>query len=179
VLRLYLHVDEASMAPTVWQAVIGHLERHQATYRAKVLAKAASYPRRDAIVVYLSRESWDHAHGVARAVAGLPGVNPGRSLFAAPLGDAADGAATTGAAAESGTLAYAWDPRDSRIGWNRMSFGQHRTAAVAEAIADHLFQGVALDVALTAAFVSANIDPLSPHRNGDSPSWPHAAEEES
>lgn len=156
VLRIYVHIDEPAMAPTVWHAVLDRLERNRATYRAKVLAKAASFPRRDAIVVYLSHESWAHALGVVTAVADLPGLNSGRSVLTAALTDG---------------VAYAWDPRDSRTGWDRMSFGQHRTAAVAGAVCEHVFEGADLYPAVAAALSAANTDPLAPHRNRDSPDW--------
>ncbi|MFI6451752.1 T3SS effector HopA1 family protein [Streptosporangium amethystogenes] len=155
-LRLYLHVDESSMAPAVWRAVLGYLESQGATYRAKVLAKASRYPRRDAIVVYLTEESWHTVSGIVDAVRHLPGLNPDHSFMTCPIAEG---------------VAYGWEPRDLRIGWDRMSLGQHRTTVIAHAITTHLFQGVDLHNAVADAFIEANIDPLAPYRNNDSPDW--------
>lgn len=150
------------MAPTVWRAVIGKLESEQATYRAKALAKASGYPRRDAIVLYLGKESWPVVAGVVGAVRGLPGLNPDYSVLTAPV--------TNG-------VAFAWEPKDARIGWDRMSFGQHRTAAIAGAICAHVFDDTDLHTAVTEALIEANADPLAPHRNSDSPNWAPTAPE--
>ncbi|GIH72110.1 T3SS effector HopA1 family protein [Sphaerimonospora thailandensis] len=156
VLRLYLHVDEASTAPAVWQAVLTYLESQGVTYRAKVLARAGWYPRRDAIVVYLTEESWHTVDGVVDAVRHLPGLNPEHSVMTRPIADG---------------VAFGWEPRDARIGWGRMSLGQHRTAVIAHAVAAHLFQGVDLPTAVADAFIEANVDPRAPYRNNDSPDW--------
>lgn len=153
-LRLYLHVDEPSMAPAVWHAVLSRLEGAGATYRAKVLAKADQYPRRDAIVVYLTEESWHAVGGVVAAVRNLPGLNPAHSVMTSPIADG---------------VAYGWEPRDTRPGWDRMSLGQHRTMAVADGVARHLFDGRDLAGAVAEALADANADPLAPHRNADSP----------
>lgn len=159
VLRIYLHIDESSAAPLVWHQVLSVLEAKQRTYRAKVLAKASGYPRRDAVVLYLSEESWSAAYDVVAAVAGLPGLNAQHSVLTAPLG---------------GVAAYAWEPKDARLGWDRMSFGQHRTAAIANGLCACVFEGADLHEAVAAALVEANVDPSAPQRNSDSPQWPDA-----
>ncbi|MFI6055877.1 T3SS effector HopA1 family protein [Streptomyces violascens] len=156
ILRLYLHIDEPTMAPTVWHTVLTQLESHSVAYRAKVLAKASGYPRRDAIVLYLSQGSWPAVGGVVEAVRHLPGLRSDYSVLTGPV--------TNG-------VAYAWEPRDSRIGWDRMSFGQHRTAAIAGAISAHVFDAADLHTAVAEALIEANADPLVPHRNSDSPDW--------
>ncbi|MDX6352956.1 MAG: hypothetical protein QOF84_7746 [Streptomyces sp.] len=156
ILRVYLHIDESAMAPTVWRAVLTHLESQQAAYRAKVLAKASSYPRRDAVVLYLSEDAWPTVAGVVGAARGLPGLNPDYSVLTSPVADG---------------VAFAWEPKDARIGWDRMSFGQHRTAVIAGAICAHLFEDADLHTAVANALVEGNIDPLAPHRNSDSPPW--------
>lgn len=160
ILRVYFHIDESSMAPSVWHSVISHLETEQATYRAKVLAKASGYPRRDAIVLYLSDESWGVVGGVVDSVQHLPGLNPEYSVL---CGEVADG------------VAFAWDPKDRRIGWDRMSYGQHRTAVIAGAISEHVFENADLYSAVASALVEADVDPEAPQRNSDSPSWSPSA----
>ncbi|WP_406299698.1 T3SS effector HopA1 family protein [Embleya sp. NBC_00888] len=163
VLRLYLHLDESATAPTVWQAVLTHLESRSVAYRAKILAKAAGYPRRDAIVLYLGPDAWSAVDGVVEAVRHLPGLRSDYSVLTAPI---------------TGGVSYAWDPRDSRIGWDRMSFGQHRTAAIAAAVAAHVYAGADLHTAVADALIESGAEPLAPYRNGDSPQWrPSTAEE--
>jgi HopA1 effector protein family len=161
VLRVYLHIDESSAAPAVWHAVLAHLESQGSTYRAKVLAKASGYPRRDAIVLYLSDESWPLVDGVVASVQHLPGRNDEYSVLTSPLAEG---------------IAYAWEPMDARVGWDRMSFGQHRTAVIAGAISAHLFDGVDLHVAVTDALIESNTDATAPHRNSDSPDFSLAVE---
>lgn len=156
VLRVYLHIEESSMAPAVWNAVLTHLEGRQLPYRAKVLAKAADYPRRDAIVLYLAQDAWQAVAGVVHAVRDLPGRGVDHSVL-------------TGYVAEG--VAYAWEPRDSRLGWDRMSFGQHRTAVIAGALCAGLPDGADLYSAVSGALVEAGVDPTYPHRNGDTPDW--------
>lgn len=156
VLRIYLHIDESAMAPAVWRAVLDHLEGQHVPYRAKVLAKAGDYPRRDAIVLYLSQDAWHVVDGVAQAVRGLPGRNPERSVLTAEVADG---------------VAWAWEPRDSRLGWDRMSFGQHRTAVIAAAVVASMMEGIDLPSAVSDALIEAGADPTEPHRNADSPAW--------
>lgn len=153
-LRVYLHIQESSMAPAVWNAVLAHLEGRQLPYRAKVLAKAADYPRRDAIVLYLAQDAWPVVAGIVHAVRDLPGRGVDHSVL---TGYVADG------------VAYAWEPRDSRLGWDRMSFGQHRTAVIAGAICAGLTDGVDIRTAVSDALMEAGVDPTFPHRNGDTP----------
>lgn len=153
-LRVYLHIDESSMAPAVWHAVLVYLEGNGATYRAKVLAKASGYPRRDAIVVYLGKEAWPHVAGVIASVQHLPGRNPEYSVLTVSIAEG---------------VACAWEPQDARIGWDRMSFGQHRTAIIAAAISSHVFDGADLHAAVADALIEGNVDPAAPHRNSESP----------
>ncbi|MGY5011938.1 T3SS effector HopA1 family protein [Streptomyces sp. 900105755] len=160
ILRVYLHVEESSMAPTVWRTVLTHLESEAVPYRAKVLAKASSYPRRDAIVLYLSKDAWPAVDGVIDVVCDLPGLRSDYSALTRPI--------TNG-------VSFSWDPRDSRIGWDRMSFGQHRTAAIAGGICAHLFDEADLHTAVAEALIEANADPAAPHRNSDSPDWAPSA----
>ncbi len=153
-LRVYLHIDESSMAPAVWHAMLSFLESQDATYRAKVLAKASGYPRRDAIVLYLGEETWPHVPGVVESVQHLPGRNPEYSVLTAPIAEG---------------IACAWDPKDSRIGWDRMSFGQHRTAIIAGAVSAHVFEGADLHAGVVDGLIEGNVDPAQPYRNSESP----------
>nr|WP_262414477.1 T3SS effector HopA1 family protein [Streptomyces sp. ST1015] len=68
VLRLYLHVPDAGAAPAVWGAVLRRLEGEGLPYRAKILSHPDRYPRRDAMVVYVT----DEAQRAVDTVAGTP-----------------------------------------------------------------------------------------------------------
>ncbi len=150
VLRLYVHVSDPGSAPAVWSVVVRTLEASGARYRAKVLSLPESYPRRDAVVVYLPAVFRDRADQVTNALSGLAGIAADTSMLTSKVAPG---------------IAVAWDPRDRRTGWNRMSFGQHRANALAEGITRHMADGVSLTGAVTAAFSEAGIDPAEPARN--------------
>ncbi|GAA2042845.1 hypothetical protein GCM10009839_52240 [Catenulispora yoronensis] len=156
VLRLYAHVADAASAPSAWSSVIGALEDRKAPYRAKVLSVPDSYPRRDGIVVYLPEASWRHAGEVAGVMAAVPGLDPVTSPLTTRLAPG---------------VGMAWEPADQRTGWKRMSFGQHRTAALAEGILRHLAGAPVLEEAIAEALTEASIDPREPARNLDSPEF--------
>lgn len=83
-LRVYVHLDAAEHAPAVWAAVLSHLEDRALPYQAKVLSDRALYPRRDALVVYLPRESWSGLAPLAAALADSAGIGPATCLLAHP-----------------------------------------------------------------------------------------------
>ncbi|AXE23467.1 hypothetical protein C0216_08305 [Streptomyces globosus] len=170
-LRVYVHITDPARAAAVWSAVLGRLEAAGAGYHAKVLSDADSYPRRDALVVYLGAESRAACHTVADAVRGLPGIGPDTSVFTHRLGP--------------GT-AVAWEPDDPRPGAGGLSFGQHRAAALAEAaVRAHGHtpaaarageaDGSAGADGAEGAFTAAGIDPAAPYRNLGSPALPPAS----
>jgi hypothetical protein len=74
-------------------------------------------------------------------------------------------------------VALAWDPRDTRPGWQRMSFGQHRTAAIADGVLRHIAGAGPLRDTVAAALLDASADPASPARNLGSPQFPALAGE--
>ena len=160
VLRLYVHVETPEHAPAVWHTVLDVLESRGARYRAKVLSRRTSYPRRDAIVVYLPEDARCHVPDLARALDGLPGLGTAAPVLAHPV--------------QPG-LTMAWEPADQRLGWQRMSFGQHRTMAVAHGVVRHMSHGVPLHEAVAEELKAAGIDPADPARNLDSPAFPGSA----
>jgi hypothetical protein len=155
-LRLYVHILDASFAPEVWAAILRVLEDRGATYRAKVLSKPSSFPRRDAVVVYLPTQAQQYLPAIVSELAGAPGLGDSTSLLAHRLAPG---------------LAAAWEPRDKRQGWDGMSFGQHRAAAIADGMVRHMSRGVPLDEAVAQALRDAAVDPADPARNTDSPGF--------
>lgn len=160
VLRLYIHLETPEHAPAVWRTVLEVLESHGARYRAKVLSRRTSYPRRDAIVVYLPDESQHHVPDLVRALEGMPGLGEATSALARAIRPG---------------LAMAWEPADGRPGWRRVSFGQHRTMAVARGVFRHMTDAVPLSLAVTEELTAAGVDPGDPARNLDSPAFPDTA----
>jgi hypothetical protein len=164
VLRLYVHVGEAAAAPAVWGALLRELAVLAVPYRAKVLSRTWSYPRRDAVVVYLCAE---HAAVAARLAAVLEhttGVADDVSVFAHRLAPG---------------IAAAWDPRDPRPAGTESSFGQHRAAAVADGVVRHLTGPAAGTLAdqVAAALRDASALPAEPARNTTSPAFAPPARE--
>jgi HopA1 effector protein family len=157
VLRLYLHVELPEQAPALWRTALEVLEGHGARYRAKALSRRTSYPRRDAIVLYLPEESQPHLPDLVRALEGAPGLGGATSVLARGIRPG---------------LAMAWEPADDRPGWRRVSFGQHRAMAVTRGILRHMSDGVPLRLAVAEELTAAGVDPLDPARNLDSPAFP-------
>ena len=153
-LRMYFHVADFDSAIPLWEALLTALEDSRAEYQAKVLSSPLLYPRRDAIVVYLSQDTLPLIAEIAAAGDGLPGLNPEVSHFARPLRPG---------------VSVAWEPADPRPGRSRLSFGQHRASVFAKALVDAKKQGEPVVPFLKSAFVAANIDPLTPFRNLTSP----------
>ncbi|MEU4474595.1 T3SS effector HopA1 family protein [Micromonospora sp. NPDC023888] len=156
VLRLYIHLERLGAAPEVWRRVLTALNDSGVPYQAKVSSSPLLYPRKDALVVYLGPGAWEAAE-VVRDVADECGhlIGVGTSPYAHQIAPG---------------VAVAFEPADTRPGRDGLSFGQHRCAAVAEALVAHaLGRAVSRAEALHASFVSAGIDPSAPARNLDSP----------
>jgi hypothetical protein len=137
-----------------------------------VLSRPWSYPRRDALVVYLEDEDAPLATGLAEEVTGLPGVGTDTSVFAHEVAPG---------------VALAWEPADNRPGRPGKSFGQHRAAAVAEGLLRYAHATDATDGLLRPAadpagadaarevhrsLRAAAVDPAAPARNLDSAPFP-------
>lgn len=157
VLRIYIHVAHAASAASTWATTIQTLEGRSARYRAKVLSRPSSFPRQDAIVVYVTEDSWPHVRAVVEAVATMPDRPESTSPLTAPVAPG---------------VSLAWEPRDRRQGWTRMSFGQHRTTAVADSVVRQLTHEITPEQAIVDSFADAAIDVREPARNADSPDFP-------
>ena len=175
VRRLFLHATDTDGAVRLWVAALRALERTGARYHAKALSDSDDFSRRDGIVIYLHGRHEEAEAAVVEAVAGL-GVGESTSLFTRQL--------ALGVAA-------AWDSQDSRSGHGGMSFGQHRSFALATALVDHAtsehfildhatsdhattdggsldggsLDGGSLEERVARAFTEAGIDPLHPENN--------------
>ncbi len=153
-LRLYLHIAAPHDAARAWATAVAHLESRAVGYQAKVLSTRALYPRRDAIVVYLSDRDTALPAELADLLADHPGLLPDTSVFTHRLAPG---------------MAIAWEPTDPRPEMRGLSFGQHRAAVLARALVAAAIDGSPRDEAVAAAFTDAAIDPADPARNTTSP----------
>ncbi|MGW3950385.1 T3SS effector HopA1 family protein [Streptomyces sp. NPDC004752] len=155
-LRVYVHVADPESAPAVWGAVLAALEDESIPYRAKVCSSRTAYPRQDGLVVYLGAEGWYAAERVTERVLGLPGVGGSTSAFVCELAPG---------------VGAAWEPEDRRPGMGKVSFGEHRAAALARGLLLHHEKPdvYTVEQAVCEAFLEAGIDPAGPARNIDSP----------
>lgn len=154
VLRVYLHLACSAAAVVVWGRVLTALEETGVRYRAKVCSRPDSFPRRDALVVYLGPDAW-HAVGAVAAAAGTD-VAPEVSPFAHRIAPG---------------VALAWEPADTRPGRGGLSFGMHRAAAVADGLVDRAVADTpgSRASAVARALAAAGADPAHPYRNTISP----------
>lgn len=157
-LRLYAHLDDPDAAPGVWKVLLDFLDEMPAPWRAKISSSRQLYPRHDALVVYLPRPAWRQARGCAQALADTGLLAPGTSPFTHPVND---------------SVGCAFEPDERRAARRDMSFGQHRTHVLAEALVQYAAapepaQGSLRDAVAT-AYLDAGIDPSEPARNLSSP----------
>ncbi|WP_449066688.1 T3SS effector HopA1 family protein, partial [Planomonospora algeriensis] len=69
-------------------------------------------------------------------------------------------------------VGWAWEPQDRRPGMRGMSFGEHRSHAVAAGLLAHAEQGGDRDEAVREALRAAGVEPGAVHRNIGSPPLP-------
>ncbi|MBB6174686.1 hypothetical protein HNR23_004746 [Nocardiopsis mwathae] len=156
-LRCYVHIVDAVAAPDIWGTCLSILEDVGVPYRAKVLSRRAAYPRRDAFVAYLRPDAGKAVFSLSN-VSSLPGVGHATSVFTHQIAPG---------------VAFGWDPDDPRSARHRRrSFGEHRSAVLAEALIEHAASGstaLPLTEHIADALRAAGIDPTAPHRNLSSP----------
>ncbi|WP_066371470.1 T3SS effector HopA1 family protein [Herbidospora mongoliensis] len=156
-VRLYVSARDADAAPPLWAAVLTALESSGVPYRAKVLSARDLHPRRDAVVVYLGAQGWHVVPDVAEKAIATGLTGPDVSDYVAPLGPGAG---------------WAWEPQDDRPGWRGLSFGEHRSRAIAAGLMTHAERGGDRDQTVDDALAEAGIAPGALHRNSGSPSLP-------
>lgn len=144
-LRVYAHLSSPVQAVSAWADATDHLEKTGARYRAKVLSASVHYPRRDALVVYLQDPDTDLVNTLADSLARH--TEPATSAFARTVAPG---------------VAVAWEPDDSTLRHQGLSFGQQRAHVLADAL-------LSFQAAPFAPFIDANIDPDDVSRNLDFP----------
>lgn len=156
--RFYLAIDARENAAAVWQHTLTALESAGIRYRAKVGSTDRTYPRSDSMVIYV-----DDDPDLGRQVADILGDLVARGM---PVGDSSS-LFTESVSRGVGT---AEEPRDTRPGMSRMSFGEHRCFALATGILESSPGGDDESDVLARvhrAFLDANIRPDNPALNND------------
>ncbi|GAA2448972.1 T3SS effector HopA1 family protein [Streptomyces glaucus] len=158
-LRMYIHLTDREAAPQVWGVVLERLESLGLRYRSKVTSNGGLLPRRDGLVVYLGPDAWDRIAHVADAVRGLEGLGDSTSPFVHRLAPG---------------VGAAWEPRDQRPGKKGLSFGEHRSQVLAEALVAQALSATprTREACVAESLIDAGIDPLFPARNLSSPTLP-------
>lgn len=155
VLRVYVNVQLPEAAPEVLGVTLAALERLAVPYRAKITSVRAALPRRDAAVVYLGRRAWHAVTVVAAAVQHTAGRGDEVSPYTRRLGPG---------------LSTAWEPGDARPGYRGLSFGEHRSLVISNALTEHANKAYpSLESAIENEFRAAGIDYRAPFRNVTSP----------
>ncbi|MCH0562847.1 T3SS effector HopA1 family protein [Streptomyces sp. MUM 2J] len=158
-LRMYIHLTDRETAPQVWGVVLERLEALGLRYRSKVTSNGNLLPRRDGLVIYLGPDAWDHIAHVADAVRGVKGLGDITSPFVHRLAPG---------------IGAAWEPRDHRPGKRGLSFGEHRSQVLAEALVAQTLSVTSRtrEVCVAESLIDAGVDPLFPARNLSSPTLP-------
>ncbi|MEU8384074.1 T3SS effector HopA1 family protein [Streptosporangium sp. NPDC048865] len=156
-VRVYAGAENPDAAPGLWGAMLTRLEELRLPYRAKVLSARDHYPRRDSVVVYLGRRSWHAVPDLAAAATAAGGLGREVSLYVAALGRG---------------LGWAWEPHDPRPGMRGLSFGEHRSQAVAAGLVACAERGGDRERAVAEALRAAGAVPGAVHRNLGSPRLP-------
>lgn len=125
-LRAYVHVASAEHAVAVWRRALDTLEHLELPYRIKILSSPQQFPRRDALVIYLNEPDPRDLDHLTAAMQDQPGLGDQTSPFAQRVAPG---------------IAIAHEPVDPRPALGGLSFGQHRSRVLADAIWDASLTG--------------------------------------
>lgn len=154
VLRLYREAGAPDELLPIWESLITKTEQWNIPIRMKILSRSYEYPRRDALVLYLPRPTWNHLPDIYRVLKSAGPLDRNRQGFAKKI---------------DSRVMCAWEPVDSNIPYGKESFGQHRARVIAEGILNDLAKGSTNNSSLYDKLVQANIDPTAIYRNLNSP----------
>ncbi|NWL12999.1 hypothetical protein DM793_17170 [Paenarthrobacter nitroguajacolicus] len=147
--RLYISCVTASEALEVWPKVLGALAASGLSHQVKTLSSSLAFPRSDAMVIYVSAIDSDAAASLVRtALSSLSAHDTPVSVFTHHVGD---------------RLALAMEPRDPRPAYRGLSFGQHRSRVLADALLRASVEKTDLEPAW---FEEAQTACINPHRPG-------------
>ncbi|KUM35197.1 T3SS effector HopA1 family protein [Arthrobacter sp. EpRS71] len=118
--RLYLSCATASEVLEAWPKILRVLAASGLGHQVKALSSSRAFPRSDALVIYVSADDSDAAASlVGPALESLPATVTATSVFTQSVRD---------------RLALAMEPKDPRAAYQGLSFGQHRSRVLADAL---------------------------------------------
>ncbi|MBT2584975.1 T3SS effector HopA1 family protein [Arthrobacter sp. ISL-95] len=151
VSRLYVSCAEASEALEVWPKVLRALAASRLSHQVKTLSSSRAFPRSDAMVIYLHTNDSDAAASLIRpALKSLAAQDTPVSVFTHNVGD---------------RLALAMEPKDPRPAYRGLSFGQHRSRVLADALLRASVEGTELEPIWVDEAQTAYINPHRPGYN--------------
>lgn len=148
--RVYVNAKDMDSALAIWKNLVGSLPRAGIkNFHAKVAATEAMFSRRDALVVYL--ESWnDELRSVFESLVESAAVNPETSAITCRI---------------AAGVSVGQEPRSAGI-FRGMSFGQHRSHVLANALVDTKdMPSSAAKPVIAEMLTVSGIDPLTIYRN--------------
>ncbi|MGV3016543.1 T3SS effector HopA1 family protein [Rothia sp. 88186D007BW] len=151
-VRLYIGCDTAEKALETWKNTLEILSLLGANYQVKALSARASYPRSDGIVVYIADKDRDHVVTALNELEVIATANDNQeySLFAQPVGP---------------NIAIAAEPNDTRSTYQGLSFGQHRSRVLVDALLNAACTHQTLQECWNQETLSAGIDATFPAFN--------------
>ncbi|MDI9894855.1 T3SS effector HopA1 family protein [Rhodococcus sp. IEGM 1381] len=160
-VRLYCTVDNPVAALGLWRTLVRFLGEQDVPWQMKMISDAPLLGRNDSLVIYFPRRAWPTIPAVVEAIALSDTTSDRHSPFTTRVGPG---------------ISYAFEPADPDPRSTAMSFGQHRSTAVAEALISHA-AGSALTAKpkseyLVERLAARGIDPTDLSRNLSSPIVP-------
>lgn len=149
--RLYINCETAQEALTYWPQILESLAQNKIVYQAKILSSSAAYPRSDAIVIYTDDSQEETATSLVGNILqseDTPKTPP--SIFSRHLTE---------------RLSTATEPNDLRPSYRGLSFGQHRSRVLAEALLEATTARQPLAEVWAHRAEEAHINPASPYLN--------------
>lgn len=150
--RVYVNLKDMGSALAIWKKLIGSLPHAGIdNFHAKVAATETILSRRDALVVYL--ESWnDELRSLFESLVEPGAVNPETSAITCRI---------------AAGMSVGQEPRSSGT-FRGMSFGQHRSHVLANALVDTKdMPTIAAKPVIAQMLTTSGINPLTIYRNAD------------
>ena len=149
--RLYFSCETPAQALELFPALLRTLAASGKGYHLKALSSSLAYPRSDAIVAYVPAvHAIKIADMLSRTITDLTSTLNSLSIFTQPLGNG---------------IALAEESIDQRPSHRSLSFGQHRSRVLADALFREDREKIGLPQAWNLEAVEARIDPNQPSAN--------------
>lgn len=150
-VRFYISRSFAGDTLALWSSLLTGLNDAGVAYHAKALSSSSAYPRSDAVVVYTTTtDRFKTLEIVTRVLELGTASGPPMSIFAEEIVPG---------------LAEAAEPMDLRTAYRRLSFGQHRSRVLADAMIRANYEQRTLTSVWDEEARAARIDPHHPGRN--------------